>query len=249
MRRAACGSVFFFVFSSTTMSPLFAQAPPPAPHKVWTLAASAGLALTSGNADTSNVNAAYDLVFDPQTRNIVKSDALLLRGTTEGDLSADRFNWNIRDQYTVNGRTYVFGQNQYLRDSFKDIDYLLAPTGGIGYKLLNTPETTLDTDLGAGGVWEKNADAVVEGSGAITLGEKLSRKLTSTTTFTQSFAGLWKTKDLDDSLYQFGVGIAAAVSSRVQLKVELLDVYKNKPPTAAVKKNDLATIVAIVYKN
>jgi putative salt-induced outer membrane protein YdiY len=247
MRSAAYVGAILLAFSSTA-TPLFAQTPPE-PHKVWKLAASAGLALTSGNADTSNVNAAYDLVFDPQTRNLVKSDALLLRGTTEGDLSADRFNWNIRDQYTINGRTYVFGQNQYLRDSFKDIDYLLAPTGGIGYKLISTTETTLDTDLGAGGVWEKNADAVVKSSGAITVGEKLSQKLTSTTTLTGSFAGLWKTKDFGDSLYQFGVGIAAAVSSRVQLKVELLDVYKNQPPTAAVKKNDLATIVAIVFKN
>lgn len=249
MRRAAYISALCLVLSATAVSPLLAQAPPPEPHKVWKLAASLGIAATSGNADTSNLNAAYDLTYDPLTKNIVKSDALLLRGTTEGTLSADRFNWNVRDQYAINGRTYVFGQNQYLRDSFKDIDYLLAPTGGIGYKLVNTPETKLDTDLGAGGVWEKNPNAGTRSSGAITLGEKLSQKLTSTTTFTQSFGGLWKTKDFDDSLYTFGVGVAAAVSSRVQLKVELLDVYKNKPPTALVKKNDLATIVAVVFKN
>lgn len=249
MRRAAYVSVLCVAVFTIAASPLFAQAPPPEPHKVWKLAASAGVALTSGNADTSNVNASYDLTFDPLTKNIVKSDALLLRGTTEGELSADRFNWNIRDQYKLSGRAYVYGQNQYLRDSFKDIDYLLAPTGGLGYKLFDTPETKLDVDAGAGGVWEKNPGVAVKSSGALTLGEKLSQKLTSTTTFTQSFAGLWKTKAFDDSLYTFGVGVAAAVSTRVQLKVELLDVYKNKPPTAAVKKNDLATIVAIVYKN
>ena len=32
-----------------------------------------------------------------------------------------------------------------------------------------------------------------------------------------------------------------------QLKVELLDTYKNKPPLATVHKNDLAVLVAIVY--
>jgi putative salt-induced outer membrane protein YdiY len=53
----------------------FAQAAP-APPKIWTVALSAGYALTSGNTDTSSVNAAYDLVYNPQTKNVVKSDAL-----------------------------------------------------------------------------------------------------------------------------------------------------------------------------
>jgi len=66
-----------------------AQAPPAEP-KIWTVAMSAGLALTSGNTDTSTVNAAYDLVYNPQTKNVVKSDALFLRGKTEEVLSANR---------------------------------------------------------------------------------------------------------------------------------------------------------------
>ena len=43
------------------VSPGFAQAPADEPPKIWTVTASAGLALTSGNSDTSTVNAAYDL--------------------------------------------------------------------------------------------------------------------------------------------------------------------------------------------
>jgi hypothetical protein len=31
--------------------------------------------------------------------------------------------------------------------------------------------------------------------------------------------------------------------------VKIQDIYKNRPPTAGIKKNDLATIMAIVYKN
>jgi hypothetical protein len=47
-------------------SPLLAQelqlAPPPAPG--WIGSASAGIALTSGNSDTSTVNAAYEIKLD-----------------------------------------------------------------------------------------------------------------------------------------------------------------------------------------
>jgi len=79
-------------------------------------------------------------------------------------------------------------------------------------------------------------------------GEKLIQTLTATTTLTQSVTALWKTKDWDDSLYTFGVGIAATISMRTQLKVELLDTYKSLPPLPTIQPNDVAVLMAIVYK-
>jgi len=230
----------------TAVPVVFAQAEPP--PKPWTIAASAGLALTSGNTDTSTVNVAYDLVYDPRAKNSIKSDGLMIRGKTEGELSADRLGLNIRDEYRINGSAYVFGKNQYLRDRFKDIDYLYAPSAGLGLKLLDTTGTKLETDVGVGGVWEKNSGASVRSSGAVTVGEKLTQALTATTTLTQAFSGLWKTQDFQDSLLTLGVGVAAAMSTHTQLKVELLDTFKNKPPTAAVEKNDVAILIAVVFK-
>lgn len=244
-------NVRLFVVSLAVLAaaqPVLAQAPPP-PHKIWDVALSAGLAATSGNADTSQLNAGYDLIYDPLTKNIFKTNALFLRGSTEGNVSAERFLWNVRDEYKLTKRAYVFGQNLYLRDKFKSITYLDALTGGVGFKVIDTPETKLDVDAGVGGVWEKNIGLALKKSGAIAAGEKLQQKLTSTATLTQSVTGLWKTNDTEDALYTFGVGIAVAVSTKTQLKFEVLDVYKNKPPSAAVKKNDIATVVAIVFKS
>ena len=42
--------------------------------------------------------------------------------------------------------------------------------------------------------------------------------------------------DFDDGLYIFGVGLAANITAGTQLKAGLLDTFKNKPPTADVKK-------------
>ena len=179
---------------------------------------------------------------------MVKSDALLIRGKTAGEVTASRLGLNVRDEYTLTDGVFVFGQNQYLRDEFKSIDYLVAPGGGVGVRLFNTMQTKLSVDAGVGGVWEKNPDIEVRTSGAVTASEKLTQSLTATTTFTQSVGALWKTNDWDDSLYTFGVGIAATISTRTQLKVEVLDVFKNKPPLPSVKQNDVAMLMAIVYK-
>ena len=230
----------------TTATAALAQAP--AEPKIWTINAGAGLALTSGNKNTSTVNAAYDLTYDPQTRNMVKSDALLIRGKTDGELTASRFGLNVRDEFELTDRVFVFGQNQYLQDEFKSIDYLVAPGGGLGVKLLDTMQTKFSVDVGAGGVWEKNPGLEVRKSGALTASEKLTQTLTATTTLTQSVAALWKTNDWDDVLYTFGVGVAATISARTQLKVEVLDTYKNLPPLPSVHKNDVAVLMAIVYK-
>ena len=237
------------VLAGTAMSctNAFAQAPA-APPKTWTIAASAGLALTSGNKDTFTANAAYDVTYDPKRRNLVKSDALWIRGETEGELTAARVGINVRDEYKIATRTFLFAQNQFLRDEFKSIDYLLAPGGGIGYKLFDTMATKLAVDTGLGVVWEKNPGIEVRTSGAVTASEKLSQALTATTTLTQSVAALWKTNDWDDSLYTFGVGIAASISTRTQLKLEVLDVFKNKPPLPSIKQNDVAMLMALVYK-
>jgi len=51
-----------------------------------------------------------------------------------------------------------------------------------------------------------------------------------------------------DALYTFGIGVIASLTAKSQLKVELLDTYKGKPPTAATKKNDVAIIFSITYK-
>jgi putative salt-induced outer membrane protein YdiY len=244
--RAFIGSLTLIAWGAMS-APAFAQ--PAAPPKVWTVALSAGLAMTSGNRDTSNVNAAYDIVYNPQTKNVVKSDGLFLRGETEGVLSANRVGFNVRDEYNLTPRTFVFGQNQYLHDEFKNIDYLLAPTAGVGYKIFDTTATKLAVDGSVGGVWEKNPGLDVTSSGALAFGEKLTQTLTMTTTLTQSFAALWKTKNFDDALYTAGIGIAAAISTHTQLKFELLDTYKNLPPLPTIQKNDVAVLMAIVYKS
>src|SRR5262245_57175134 len=155
----------FLVLIPASLHAQPAPAAPPAEPKVWTVAASAGLAFTDGNSDTSTVNAAYDLTYDPPNPHVFKSDALYLHGKSEGNLTADRFGFNVRDEYHLTERMFVFGQNQFLRDQFKNIDYLIAPTGGVGYKLIDTVPTKLTVDGAAGVVWEKNPGFNLKTSG------------------------------------------------------------------------------------
>lgn len=230
--------------------PLLAQTPAAAPEvQAWKLNFGAGLAVTSGNKDTSTYNASYAVTYAPTPRRTFKSDALLLRGRTSGELSNERFGLNVREEFRVNDYLFLYGQNQYLRDRFKRIQYQVAPTGGVGLTTVKTPTTTLTIDIGAGGVWEKNPYVDIRASGALTLGQKLTQTISNTTTLTQSVSGLWRTQDLSDAYYQFGVALALGINAKVQLKVEAIDTYSNKPTGTRIEKNDVSTVIAIVFKN
>jgi putative salt-induced outer membrane protein YdiY len=226
-----------------------AQTPAPAPPPPgWAGSASAGLALTSGNSDTSTVNAAYELKRDTGSPIVIKSNGLLVYGKSEDLLTNDRLALDGRVERRLTTRTSLFGQTQYLRDSFKAIDYLVSPTVGVSQILLKDDRTELAADAAVGVVWEQNPDLELQTDGAVTAGQQFSRKLTATTELKQKAAALWKMDDFGDALYSVGIGIAASITAATQMKVEFLDTYKARPPVPTVQKNDIAVLVSFVYK-
>lgn len=224
-----------------------AQTPPPPPPG-WIGSAGAGLALTQGNSDTSTVNIGYEVKRDNGSKILLGSTGLFIRGESAGELTTNRLAFDGRVDRKLSDRTTLFGQALYLRDTFKEIDYLISPTVGVGRLLVKNDRTELGVDGGVGAVWEKNTGLDTDLDGALVAGQKLAHKLSATTTLTERVAALWKMDDFDDALYTFGIGLAASITSATQLKVELLDSFKNKPPSPSVDKNDVAVLVSFVYK-
>ena len=203
---------------------------------------SAPLALTQGNKDTTNFNLSFDHArLEDEDR--LQGGGLYILATENGEE-----NVIAADFRAVITAAYVFGQFGYVRDRFKDIDYLIAPTAGLGYKLIANDRTTLDVDSSVGMVFEKNTGFDVESDGAVAAGEKLTHKISGSASFTQGASALWKMDDFGDALYTFSAGLAASVTTRVQLKFEFQDIYKTRPTGIDVQKNDIALITAFVYK-
>jgi putative salt-induced outer membrane protein YdiY len=226
-----------------------AQAPAaPVPPPGWAGSAGAGLALTQGNSDTSTINAAYELKRDTGGAIVLRSAGLLVWGKSQGALTSDRLALDGRLERKLSARTAVFGQTQYLSDSFKSIDYLVSPTVGVSRVLLKDDRTELGADIAVGIVWEQNPGLELQTDGAVSAGQQFAHKLTTTTELKERAVGLWKMDDFGDALYTFGIGVAASVTAATQMKVEFLDSYKARPPFATVQKNDIAVLVSFVYK-
>jgi putative salt-induced outer membrane protein YdiY len=238
------------IASFSLVGPAFAQSSTPThPPSPWRLSLGGGIALTQGNKDTSTYNASYTVAYAPHPRRTFKSDAFLIRGRTNGDLSNDKFALNVREEYRTSDRVFIYGQNQYARDRFKRIQYMVAPTGGVGLTTIKNERTTMTIDVGAGGVWEKNPYADVRASGALTFNQKATQAISTTTTLTQGLRGLWKTEDLADAVYQLALTAALAVNSHVQVKIEAINSYNTKPTGSGIQKNDISMVFALAFRN
>lgn len=220
------------------------EPPPPALQGSF----SAGLALTTGNTDTSNFNLGFNMVYDPKTHSLFKADAFYLRSANDGVATSDKAAATLRYEYKLTERFYALAQLGYQRDRFKNVTYLVTPMLGAGYYVVKEKNLELTADVSVGGTFEKDSGFDATSSGAFSLGQGFVWKISRTTTFTEKATGLWKTKDTSDCFYHFELGLAASLVKNFELKVAYLVDVKNQPNPPTLKKTDTALIAAIVYK-
>ncbi len=217
-------------------------------YKPLTGHAAVGFSFTQGNSDTRQFTASLALKYDPRTKDVWKADAFYILNSESGVSTVDRTSAHLRDEHTLSGRWYAFGDGQFLKDKFKEIDYLFSPTVGVGARLIKTSTRELLAELGAGAVFEKDEPGVRTSSGAVRAGESYDWKISDSASFTQNAFALWKTSDFADAYYHLEIGIGSAINDHFELKVALIDEYKQKPPDPKVKRNDVAGIAEISYK-
>jgi putative salt-induced outer membrane protein YdiY len=216
--------------------------------RFWTGNFGAGLALTDGNTDTSTFNVSFAVTHDPKQRNVLKLNGLYLRGDKEGERIVDRTALAVRDEIALTPRVFFFVQNEYLRDRFKEISWLMSPTSGFGYKLVNTDQFILTLDSSLGGVWEKNIGRELSTNGAFNSSERIEWTISPNAKLTQSVTGLYELDSFSDALYNASLALAATITARTELKLEVLDSYKTRPPDPTIQKNDVAFVTSLLFK-
>ena len=221
---------------------------PPEPEPGWRANIGFGLAYTTGNTDTQNLNLAFGVTHDPKTKNVFKAEGLWIRNETDGELSADRSAFDVRDEYTFSGRTFAFVELGFQQDAFKELDYLWTPLVGIGHHLIDNDTVRLTVDGAVGGAFERLFEQDRTSAGTFKVGQSLRWQVSGNARFTQSAWGLWKFEDTSDSYYHFDVSLSSSVTGWMDIKLSLVDDYKNKPATADLEKNDLAILANLVLK-
>jgi putative salt-induced outer membrane protein len=231
------------------------EAPPP-PQGVWIGKGQFGFLSSRGNSDSQSINGDVDMLrYDGAWKN--ELDVSGLYGKNSGIVSAER--WLVRGQsnYTISGDLFSFGGLRYEHDLFDGFQYQASVTAGFGYKLVNTDDTKLTAQAGAGyrrlrpEIIDKDTTGAVisrtpldaSGEPIATAGVDFSQIITKTTIFTNKFVTEAGSSDV---LLHDELALTVKMSDKLALSVGYGITDNTKPPPP-LKKLDTVASVNLVF--
>lgn len=217
-------------------------------RKPWKTTLGAGFTLTSGNTNTRNYNLSFATKYTASKRLFFKADLLYLRGSSDGTRQLDKATANLREEFTVSDRDFVFGEVSYLRDPFKGITYSIAPVVGAGRRIFKTPSQTLSVDGATGALFGDESDIGRTTGASLKAGENYEWAISKTSRLSQKATAIWKITDFSNALYHFDTALTTAIASRAELKVAYNYDLKNRPLSPEIKNADSTLFAAVLFK-
>ena len=119
---------------------------PPPPSK-WSGVVDLGLALRSGNTDTTDVK------FSAGAKRKGSRTKLALGvgaayGSTDGVINTRQFHGDFRWQYYLRDRLYTYTMGLAERDDGRKLDHRFQGGGGLGYDIIDRENRSLSADIG-----------------------------------------------------------------------------------------------------
>jgi putative salt-induced outer membrane protein YdiY len=220
-----------------------------------------GLAATTGNSETKNLNVAFNAarkgLHDKLTlyENTIyavtdKPTSLTTANTDAGGIRYDR---------DFAPRVFGFGSADFFANALQDLSLRSILSGGLGWHAIKNPNTTLDLLAGLSFTHEKFSDvpdpdgpagstySPSDSSASLTLGDAFMHKLGKTTVLTQSFLiypGLTTTpvivvqpappnttEDIHVYRFMFNLGTVTKINKWLGWQNTVSDVFVSNPPT------------------
>jgi putative salt-induced outer membrane protein len=142
-----------------------APAPPP-PQGVFIGKGQFGFLDSHGNTDAESINANLNIQrYDGDWKNEAYFGALY--GKSGNVVSAERWEFREQTSYNITSALFAFGALRFEHDMFDGFVYQGSATAGVGYKLLDTNDTKLTTQVGAGFRRLRNEELDKDASGAV----------------------------------------------------------------------------------
>lgn len=221
---------------------------------------SGGLALsaTSGNNRSNSLQLNADALRATAADKITLGAAAnYASNKNSGTKETTSNKWSLFGQYDLNltPRLFAFGRLGLDGDELIDLNLRTGVAAGLGYKLVDTKESSFEVFGGIGYTTDKYDVAKTIGSKtgttfsrtSVYLGEASSHQLSASTSFKQRldlYPGLTGDKA---KLAKFTAGLTVAMSSTLGLSVGVVDTYNSKPPMGA-KKNDFGVFTGVTVK-
>lgn len=215
----------------------------------WTGDASLSLSFQRGNSETTNLSFSFSAKRSLALRLELVNTGFFLFTRTNGLTSGESLGASSRMNWKHSSRVFTFYELQGIRDRFKNYDYRILPSVGIGYRVLSSKTTELALHAGLAEVFTKYRETGdTETYAGITMGNRLAWKISETAELTQRLAFNADVSELSRYFIRLEVNLAAALSNRLALKLSFIGNYDHKPVGTGIKKNDTAFLAGVSLK-
>ncbi len=197
---------------------------------------------SSGNTDSTGLTAGIGLTKDGiRWRHSFRAIADYQRNN--GVTSRNQMLVALEPNYKFNDRLFAYGLAQYEKDRFAGFDSRITLSGGLGYRVIDAPNQTLD--IKAGPAWRKTSftnggsDSVINGYGGLDYRLALSDTITFTENAT-AFVG--SGNKVFTSVSALNAKLSSALTAQVALQLR----HETDPPLG-FEKTDRLTRMTLIY--
>jgi len=155
-----------------------ASAPEPLEGK-----ASVGYLATSGNSESTNANAAFNLVLNRDWTH--RFDLSAIGATSSGETTTEAYAAAYKGSHDINEKSYFFGALNWERDRFSSYEQKLSEAIGYGRHIVATESHRLDVDFGVGARQQDLVDGTRNDSAIARAGLDYRWTVNETTSFSQ----------------------------------------------------------------
>ena len=212
---------------------------------LWERSASAGLSLTKGNSDTLLFTA--DIL---AAKKWLNDEMSLGASASYGEDDGDKNNETVRGfaqwNHLFTERFFSYVRLDALHDAVADVEYRVTLSPGAGYYFIKNDRTKLSGEAGPGVVFEKQGREESQYF-TVRLAERLEHKFNDRAKLWQSLEFLPQIDDFDNFIINAEIGLEAALTKKLSLRIVAQDTYDNDPAPGR-DENDLKLVSAIALK-
>jgi putative salt-induced outer membrane protein YdiY len=216
--------------------------------EAWKGGINLGFALARGNSETTNLTTGFTA--DRKTMNdeitAYFTSLYSTNDKTGGGTIANSIVGGIKYDRNITKRVFVFGSGDFTHDELQFLDVRAIYSGGLGYHLINNPNTTLDVLAGVNYTHESYSAGNAIGSVAVsrnlagvTVGESGMHKFGKSTTATEVFYFYPDLSNTGQYRFSFDAASVTRINKWFGWQIGLSDRYVSNPPIVGTKANDV----------
>lgn len=208
----------------------------------WSGKAALGFLATSGNSESSNLNAALELGYATGNwRHLLEASAISAR--EEDMATAEAYMVGFRSEYSFTEHNFLFGRVIWRKDLFSGYDQQFSQTVGYGRRIIDTEAHQLSADIGVGARQSELRDGTSESDVIARAGLNYRWQFSENAQFTQDLT-------VESGEVNTYLESVTAVNASLMGELSLVASYtikNNSEVPAATEKTDTYTAVALEY--